>query len=116
MSGEEQQIATPELIARLKAEIKAELMREIQGTAEAAPSQVKVASQPVKEKKLPFTVGAPDTDPVMYYAKNHVGIDALTRPYHYRGQIFGPGDQVESVKRAIQRWERILEEDRRTKA
>lgn len=52
----------------------------------------------------------PETDAEMKTAPDHAGIESLTAPYHYRGQVFGVGDHVDSVKRAIERWERILEE------
>lgn len=52
----------------------------------------------------------PETDAEMHTAPDHAGIESLTAPFHYRGQIFGIGDNVESVKRTIARWERVMKE------
>lgn len=51
---------------------------------------------------------APETDAEMFHAKDRAGIESLTQPFHYRGQVFGVGDTVESVKRAMEKWERAL--------
>ena len=54
-------------------------------------------------KKVEFA--APETDPVMYTAKDHVGIESLTKPFTYRGMRFGIGDHVEDVKRQMEKRE-----------
>ncbi len=55
-------------------------------------------------------ISTPEIDEEMFFAPDHAGVDALTKPYHYRGQVFGVGDTVPSVKASIKRWEHILKE------
>ena len=58
---------------------------------------------PGTPKKVEIT--APETDPEMYTAKDHLGVESLTKPFTYRGMRFGIGDHVEDVKRQMNKRE-----------
>ncbi len=50
-------------------------------------------------------ISSPETDPVMYTAKDHLGVESLTKPFTYRGMRFGIGDHVEDVQRQMNKRE-----------
>jgi hypothetical protein len=57
-------------------------------------------------------IQAPQTDTEMFSAPDHLGVESLTKPFHYRGMIFGVGDHVDSVNRTMERREKELAEAR----
>jgi len=62
------------------------------------------------KKSKGVEISTPETDEEMFSAPDRAGIESLTKPYHYRGQVFGVGDHVESVKRNIAKQEARLRE------
>jgi hypothetical protein len=92
-------------------------MAEIEQKPPVVPEAPIHTRQPTPAgKPSKVQIKAPETDEVMYSAPDHAGIESLTKPFTYRGQRFGVGDHVDSVKRAIERREKQLKEERGERA